>query len=184
MRTHRFSVGSARVRGGWARSGFTLIEMLAVIAIMGLMMAVAVGGFLHWGRNSAMRGAVMNVRAGLGMARQYAITHRVVTDFSFGNSKSEMDVNTGWYTIAATNALIGTTNFLPKGIAFTNDPSEPTMFDGGQLSFNFDGSCVGEAVPATTNIVIANSHVGLNITATTVVYKLTGRFKCLVWGEQ
>jgi prepilin-type N-terminal cleavage/methylation domain-containing protein len=184
MRTNRFSMGSARAQGGWARSGFTLIEMLAVIAIMGLMMAVTVGGFLHWGRNSAMRGAVMNVRAGLGMARQYAITHRAVTAFSFGNSRGEMDVDTGWYTITATNALIGTTNFLPKGIAFTNDPSQNTMFDGGQISFNFDGSCVGQAVSATTNIVIMNRHVGLNLTATTVVYKLTGRFKCLVWGEQ
>ena len=37
---------------------FTLIELLAVMAIMALMMTIAVASFYDWGKHSAMRGSI------------------------------------------------------------------------------------------------------------------------------
>lgn len=59
--------------------GFTLIELLVVIAIMGILMGSSVIAFQNMSKGSAMRSAVMQVRTGLSLARQWAITHREIT---------------------------------------------------------------------------------------------------------
>jgi prepilin-type N-terminal cleavage/methylation domain-containing protein len=166
------------------RAAFTLLEMLTVIAIMGLIMSIAVVAFVDIGRGAAMRSSVLNVRSGLSSARQYAITHRVRTLFEYGNA-SEGGMTNGYYVIAnSVSGVIGVTNFVARGICFA---------DSTNVEFALDGSCTGAgwantAGYVTRDVTLYESRPDGTLrpngmAVTTVVYKLTGRMKSKGWVE-
>lgn len=55
-----------------AESGFTLVELMVVVGIMGLMLVFAIPAFNEMNRGAAMRSAEVQVRSTLSLARQYA----------------------------------------------------------------------------------------------------------------
>jgi prepilin-type N-terminal cleavage/methylation domain-containing protein len=61
------------------RRGFTLLELLTVMAIMLLLMGMALGAYHGFLRGAAIGSAVANVRGVLTSARQFAVTHRCRT---------------------------------------------------------------------------------------------------------
>jgi general secretion pathway protein H len=77
--------GPAALRGADAResssaSGFTLIEMFVVLAILGFALALVIGYRSPGGRGLDLRGSAANLAAGLRMARSEAILrNRTVT---------------------------------------------------------------------------------------------------------
>ena len=74
----RIGYPNARRRG---RGGFTLIEMIVVIALIVILMAAAAPLFITIGEGNALRGAVTQVRGTLSLARQYAISRNEVVFF-------------------------------------------------------------------------------------------------------
>ena len=58
------------------RTAFTLAELLAVIAIIGIMIAASAPSITSLMRGAGVRGATTQLKSGLSLARQYAITHR------------------------------------------------------------------------------------------------------------
>jgi len=89
--TPKFS--SSRIRA----EGFTLFELLAVITIIGIVLAVTLGSFTGWGDASAVSGGAKVVEAVLNQAHDYAVARRVPVSFK--------------YQTAVTNALKKTTTF-------------------------------------------------------------------------
>lgn len=73
------------VRSG--SGGFTLLELLTVMAIMLILMTIAVGAYHGMSIGSGIRGSVSNVRMTLSLARQFAMTHRKRT-YVFFNQDS------------------------------------------------------------------------------------------------
>lgn len=63
-------------RTGKLSDGFTLVEMLVVIVLMGFMMAIALPRFTDIGRGSKIKTAVSELRSTMGLARQWAIARR------------------------------------------------------------------------------------------------------------
>jgi type IV fimbrial biogenesis protein FimT len=64
-------------------TGFTLVELLAVIVIIGIMLAVGIPSIVSLSKSSSLQGAASVVPSTLRLARQYAITHRAVTRVVF-----------------------------------------------------------------------------------------------------
>lgn len=57
-------------------SGFTLLELLSVMAIMVIMMSIAGASYYGMSRGAAMRGSASNLTTTLSLARQFAVNHR------------------------------------------------------------------------------------------------------------
>jgi prepilin-type N-terminal cleavage/methylation domain-containing protein len=54
--------------------GFTLIEVLVVISLLGTMMAIAVGGWSSWAKASAHSGTAREIQTIMRQAHQRAVT--------------------------------------------------------------------------------------------------------------
>lgn len=54
-------------------AGFTLVEMIIAVAILGIMAAIAMPSFSTFIRNAQIRSAVENMQAGLNLARSEAL---------------------------------------------------------------------------------------------------------------
>jgi len=150
-----------------SRNGFTLIEMLAVMAIMMIMMTMLMVNFMDWGKGASMRSAVLNVKSHLVTTRQWAITHRAHTSFTYGNTTNPATgALIGYFVMTnAIDRLIGTTNFLPKGV---------TNLTSGEIVFGLDGSCMHMGT-ANTIITLCKE----NLTNQLSVYPLTGMTKMM-----
>ena len=66
-----------------ARAGFTLFELLAVITIIGVVLAVTLGSYQGWGDANAVRGSAELVEAALASARDSAVSQRIPMRFDY-----------------------------------------------------------------------------------------------------
>ncbi len=60
----------------WSKVGFTAVELMIVLAIMGIMLVAAVPSFVQFTRNSRIKSGAQMVVSALRTARSYAITKR------------------------------------------------------------------------------------------------------------
>jgi Tfp pilus assembly protein FimT len=114
------------------KSGFTLLELLAVMLIMFLLMGIGTVAMTGLVRGSGMSGAVTNVRSVLTQARQYAITQGQVTYVEFDETDNSMRVYARYR--GGGSAPVATERFLPSGIQFAGGAAP------AQVVFRPDGT--------------------------------------------
>jgi len=83
---------SSRARGASGDSGATLVEVMVVVALVGVLSAMAVWGIRGWATASAFKGASQQVQSVLRTTQQRAITEG--TSFCV-----QFDVATDQYTV-------------------------------------------------------------------------------------
>jgi len=175
------------------RRGFTLIEILAVLAIMMLMMTIAMFGFLDFGRGARLRAGLLEFRSILAHARQDAVTYRRRTTVYYGSipppgAPPGTPANRGYYYVSnAVEGVVGVTNFFKEGLLLTNDVASVRIqafqfkLDGScELDFDRSGSMSGEWQNPNfwRDVLIYETGRGGNyLSATTRVYQLTGLVK-------
>lgn len=135
------------------RTGFTLLELLVVIGLMGLMMAFAIPAFVSMNRGGALRSATFQLHSNLSLARQAAITTR--QDVSVLFPDSDLNLNDGTRGMAySAYAVYGERDrymaewiSLPNGIVFHADwvPPEET---GTNVRNIFQQTAAGFSVDA------------------------------------
>ncbi len=76
-------------------SGFTLVELLVVISLMGVMMAIAVGGWNSWAKASAQSGAAREIQSAMRQAQQQAVTEGRATCFTFDDTADTYSIYRG-----------------------------------------------------------------------------------------
>jgi general secretion pathway protein H len=122
-----------RAGGSPSVSGFTLIEMFVVLAILGFALALVVGYRSPGGRGLDLRGSAANLAAGLRMARSEAILkNRTVT----------FDLDLAGHRFRAGS---GPVHQLPQsfGIELLTIGDEQRNGHTGAIRFNPDGSSTG-----------------------------------------
>jgi prepilin-type N-terminal cleavage/methylation domain-containing protein len=106
-----------------AERGYSLVEMLVVVAIIGIISLVTVPQFMTFARQGKMRGAVRQFNSDLRVARQRAITRNIPTAVSFVPGEDpDAPLLRGWYAIFDQNGtdwtLVGNWKQLPEAIYF------------------------------------------------------------------
>lgn len=76
-------------------SGFTLIEVLVTITLMGVMMAIAVSGWSAWSQASAHSGTAREIQSVLRQAQQQAVTEGTSICVQFSESANSYSVLRG-----------------------------------------------------------------------------------------
>ncbi len=113
--------------------GFTLIEVIVTLAIMGLALTLVTGFKPPWSSGLGVRGAAAELAAGLRLARSEAIAHNRSVPF-------DIDVTGHRYRVGT-----GSEHRLPASLSFelltiAGESRGPGM---GDIRFNPDGSSTG-----------------------------------------
>jgi type IV fimbrial biogenesis protein FimT len=123
-----------------ASRGFSIIEVVVVVALIGLLLSIGVPSFFTWTQNLQIRAGAEALLAGYNIAKNEAIRRNVNVEMSIAN-------NTGWDVHLASDPATSlqsrdpnegsvnvTSNITPNG-AFT------VTFNGmGRVAPNSDGS--------------------------------------------
>jgi Tfp pilus assembly protein FimT len=139
------------------RGGFTLFEVLLVMAIIIIMMSVAIPTIQSWYGDSRVKGAADDIRGAWAEARAHAIdegvNYRFAVNYDTGRFKVGPDDSDHWENSDDSQDADSTTGTGPltlrktiaKGIKFTRPPDFNTAPDanGWTTLINFlpDGTC-------------------------------------------
>lgn len=87
--------------------GFTLIEVLVTISLMGVMMAIAISGWSSWSRASEQSGTARELQSSLRQAQQRAVTEGRATCVQFDVGGNRYSVYRGACSDPAKTLLNG-----------------------------------------------------------------------------
>ena len=147
------------------RRGFTLLELLVVLAIMGLIMGTSIASYFSMGQGARMRGAVSTIQSSLALARQRAILHQKPISVVFLTITKRFDLPESAYAFQdeATGQRYGEVMHVPSGIDL-----DLSKLSDDRITFRPSGAA--DEVTSTIELSQAGSTVNWQIT----VYGLTG----------
>lgn len=76
-------------------SGFTLVELLVTMAVLGLMMTIAVSGWVSWAKASEQSGTARELQSVLRQTQQRAVTEGLAMCVDFNTVSNEYTVYRG-----------------------------------------------------------------------------------------
>ena len=120
------------------RRGFTLLELLVVMAIMAMIMGATIAGFFAIGQGASIRAAVNTLQSNLALARQRTVLHQIPLSIVFSNN---VDNATWHYQMeeAESGARIGEVMHVPPGVNLVT-PDAEDLGDGDSITFRPSGS--------------------------------------------
>ena len=151
---------SARLK---AVGGFTLTEMMVVVAIIGLLTAIAVPNYLDWNRKYQLKDAVGQVHANMGMARLNAINQNATAIITVAQASSSVPVTVAFTGISGLltltlNSEVSLTNATGATVGSGVSSPQTIQFNSMGLRINSGGA---------NNLCISSTGAGVTCSSTT-----------------
>ncbi len=166
-----FKVQSAKLRSNHPTSGFTLLELLVIIIMVGILMAISAPsflGFLNRQRISTVKNDLVQT---LQRTQLDAIQKREAVTLEVKESEDLPTVNNG---IDIQLALGG--GIRPDMVSldsYSVDTSDGSITDDTSITFDYQGNPTGQELPFVIAITAENS----NDTQCVIVANLIGSLK-------
>jgi type II secretion system protein H len=142
------------------KSGFTLVELLVVIAVIAVVSAVMVPSIISWRNGAKLRGAAGNLKGDLEMAKVNAIKHNNFVAVKFNGNAYEVFVDKSDDGDRDADEQLLKTRSLPAGVAFDFSHSEWT-FTSNVAKFNGRGTA-DNGTAVLTNVQGQERHIKIS----------------------
>ncbi len=111
------------------RSAFSFVEIIIVLAILGILLAIGLPSYLNYASNQRVRTTAQVLASDLHVARQEAVTRRatVAVTFATADSACAAQRNAAAYTITQASTVIKRT-CLPADVAWVSLPQGSLQF--------------------------------------------------------
>lgn len=145
------------------RAGFSLMELMVTIAIIGILATVVIPSGLSWRRNAQFNSVVREVKAHMERTRNFAIRSNLPADVVFVDGANTFSTVRRSRNLGALVVLPAQVHQLDAGITLTS------TFTGDVLNFNNRGMAFNAGVPNPGTVTV-NGPSGLthNITVSVV----------------
>jgi type II secretion system protein H len=149
------NINTSMIHRRFAREkGFTLVEIIIVIAIMAIMMAISIPSFVDWRKNQNFRTTAIGITSFMREARSMAITkglqHQVVFNPTSKSYQLQVYNITTTSFDAASQAL-----FVPKDVTIRSDSAGASTVVMTVI-FNTNGTAdiTGPDAPLSGNVSV------------------------------
>ena len=127
------------------KGGFSLFELLVVIAVIAVVSAIVTPNIISWRSNAKLRGAAGNLKGDLEMSKARAVRERTPVTVTFTATNYQVT-----YTDKDGNAKILRNRQLPAGVRLDLD-NTGFGWMGDQTQFN------GRGIPVAGSAVLVNT---------------------------
>jgi prepilin-type N-terminal cleavage/methylation domain-containing protein len=134
---------------GRANAGFTAIELMIVLAMIGVIMALAVPSFISFFRSSALRSAAEETAAALNRARQLAIRDNRSMCVTTAGGRLQIHIATCAGTVWTGPGTDAAGLLPPLANNLTVASAQP------EVTFNYIGTATAPALPVVYTVTNA-----------------------------